>query len=166
MIDKQAYLEYLIDTYQNLIFTLCYRKTGNYFEAEDLAQDTFLSAYRALEQFDGKYEKAWLCRIAVNKCLDYAKKAERRTVPQQEILSDATDENGFVEQELMEQEAYAEVKRACLQLRSPYQEVAVAYFCEEHTPQEIAERYGRNLRTVQTQIYRARAQLKKIYGKE
>ena len=63
----------MIDQYQNLIYSICYRLTGDYFEAEDLAQDTFLSAYKNLSSFDGKNERAWLCRIATNKCIDYLK---------------------------------------------------------------------------------------------
>ena len=71
----------LMDRYQNLIFSICYQMTGDYFAAEDLTQDTFVSAYRNLEQFDGSYEKAWLCRIAANKCTDYLKSAKRRSEP-------------------------------------------------------------------------------------
>ena len=54
--------------YKNLIFSLCLRMTGDYFTAEDLTQDTFLAAYEHLSSFDGRQEKAWLCRIAANRC--------------------------------------------------------------------------------------------------
>ena len=55
-IGKEAYLQYLMDTYQNLIFSICYKMTGNYFDAEDLTQDTFLAAYKSLDTFDGSYQ--------------------------------------------------------------------------------------------------------------
>ena len=55
--------------------------TSDYFASEDLAQETFLSVYRHLEEFDGRYEKAWVCRIATNKCLDYLQSAGRRNIP-------------------------------------------------------------------------------------
>ena len=45
--------------------------TADYFAAEDLAQETFLSAYEHFRNFDGSNPKAWLCRIATNKCIDY-----------------------------------------------------------------------------------------------
>ena len=54
--------------------------TQNYFDAEDLAQDTFLAFYKALPEFDGENPGGFLTRIATNKCLDYLKRAERRTV--------------------------------------------------------------------------------------
>ena len=83
---QEHYFEYLLITYQDLIFTLCYRMTKDYFSSEDLTQDTFLSAYQNLSKFDRKQEKAWLCRIATNKCLDYLKKAERRTTDRKSVV--------------------------------------------------------------------------------
>ena len=59
MTDEET-LERLIHQYQNLIYSICYRLTGDYFDAEDLAQDTFLSAYKNLARFDGNNERAWL----------------------------------------------------------------------------------------------------------
>ena len=44
-ITREEYLEYLIHTYQNLIFSICLKSVGNPFDAEDLTQDVFLSAY-------------------------------------------------------------------------------------------------------------------------
>ena len=69
-ITREEYLEYLIHTYQNLIFSICLKSVGNPFDAEDLTQDVFLSAYKNLSRFDGTYEKAWLSKIAIRKCLD------------------------------------------------------------------------------------------------
>lgn len=157
----------LIDQYQNLIFSICYRTIGDYFAAEDLTQDTFLSAYRSLDTFDGENEKAWLCRIAVNKCTDYLKSAKRRQEPM-----DIADMPELQSKEgLPEQEAYEEVVRNtlltyCQSLKSPYGEVAVLYFHEENSPEEIAIKLHRKLKTVQTQIYRARSMLQALYRKE
>ena len=74
-------LEQLVDRYQDLVFTLCYRMVGNYCEAQDLTQETFLAAWRALDRFDGQYEKAWLCRIAANKCTDFLRRRQLQLVP-------------------------------------------------------------------------------------
>ena len=80
-INRDEKLEELIDRYQSLVFSICFKMTGDYFAAEDLAQETFLSAYEKYSSFDGRHEKAWICRIATNKCLDYLKAAGRRSVP-------------------------------------------------------------------------------------
>ena len=50
--------------YEKYIITICFSFTKNYFDAEDLAQETFLSAYRHLESFRGGNFKAWLTAIA------------------------------------------------------------------------------------------------------
>ncbi|MDE7318839.1 MAG: RNA polymerase subunit sigma-70, partial [Lachnospiraceae bacterium] len=49
----------LLTRYEKLVYTLCYRMTGNLFDAQDLTQDTFLSAYQRLPDFDGEHERAW-----------------------------------------------------------------------------------------------------------
>ena len=53
-ITQEEYLEYLIDQYQNLIYSICLKSVGNPFDAEDLTQEVFLSAYKSLSAFDGK----------------------------------------------------------------------------------------------------------------
>ena len=58
--------------------------TGNQFDAEDLTQDTFLSIYKNLATFQKEYEKAWVCRIATNKGLDFLKGAGRRSEPKED----------------------------------------------------------------------------------
>ena len=54
MITEKQYLEYLIKQYQNLIYSICLKSVGNPFDAEDLTQEVFLSAYKNLSRFDGK----------------------------------------------------------------------------------------------------------------
>ncbi len=157
----------MIDQYQNLIFSICCRLTGDFFEAEDLTQDTFLSAYKSLSSFDGKNERAWLCRIATNKCLDHLKRAGRRSVPTEESFFAAvpsaadTPERSALDHALRE-----ELKERCLSLKPPYRDVALDYFYYELEISEIAAKTGRGVKTLQTQIYRAKAMLRKQYGKE
>ena len=66
----------------------------------------------------------------------------------------------------MEEEVKSSLARSCDSLKPPYNEVARAYYVEEQTPKEIAARQKKSVKTVQTQIYRAREMLKKIYGRE
>ena len=89
--DSQDKLIQLMNEYKNLVFSVCLKMTGDYFTAEDITQDTFISAYEHLSEFTGGSEKAWLCRIASNKCIDYLKAAERRTLP---VAGDELPEDG------------------------------------------------------------------------
>lgn len=158
----------LIRQYQNLVFSLCLKLTGDYFAAEDLTQETFLSAYQHLESFDGQAEKAWICRIASNKCTDYLRAAARRAVPtEEEELQSAA---GTSKEEplglVLNRELLLELRTACETLGPPYREIAVAHYAEGKTAGEIAVEQGVSLNTVKTRIYRAREMLKKSIGKE
>ena len=62
-ISQEEYLKYLLEQYQNLIYSICLKSVGNPFDAEDLTQEVFLSAYKNLSRFDGTYEKAWLSKL-------------------------------------------------------------------------------------------------------
>lgn len=144
--------------------------TSDYFAAEDLAQDTFLSAYEHLKSFDGNNAKAWLCRIATNKCIDYMSHSGRRSIPTEDIRLEcsmkATPLEETPENICMEKEAKEILLMRCGQLRHPYNEIAQAYYYEEMDVKEIAARRGQKIKTIQTQIYRARDMLRKIYRKE
>lgn len=166
-IKQDEYIEYLIDTYKDLIFSICYKYTQNYYEAEDLAQETFLSAYKNLASFDRQYEKAWLARIAVNKCKDYLKHSSRRELAtEDEALMLMPDSKASVEEESLSEEIRRELRRNCDSLAEPYRSTAMDYFYYEKSAIEIAKERGAPLKTIQTQIYRARDKLRKIYGKE
>ena len=167
-IDSKENFIRLVKQYQNLVFSICLKLTGDYFTAEDLAQETFLSAYRHLEAFDGQEEKAWLCRIASNKCVDYLRKAERRAVPvpEEELPEQVTKPQEEPLSRVLNQELLAEVAAACKELKSPYREVAAAHFAEGKPAAEIATESGVGINTVKTQIRRAREMLKKSLGKE
>lgn len=165
-INREKYYEYLIDAYQNLVFTICFRTVNDYFEAEDLAQETFISAYKHLDSFDGQHEKAWLCRIATNKCLDYLKKAERKSVPtEDEYFLTQVNKEPSPEESVLETEVKRQLSDRCKGLKSPYREIALDYFYNELSAAEISAKTGKNLKTVQTQIYRARSLLQKTYKK-
>ncbi len=157
----------MIDQYQNLIYSICYRLTGDYFEAEDLTQDTFLSAYKSLSAFDGKNERAWLCRIATNKCLDYLKRAGRRSIPTEDLFFAAVPSDADTpERSALDIAVKEELKQRCEALKPLYRDVALDYFYYELDISQIAEKTGRSIKTLQTQIYRAKAMLRKQYGKE
>lgn len=166
-INREEQLSALIDSYQHLVFSICYKMTSDYFASEDLTQDTFLSAYDHLKDFDGKYEKAWLCRIATNKCLDYLQSAGRRSIPTEDVGIHEVSTSGETPESIcLEEEVRAILLARCRSLKPPYDEIAKAYYYDEMDAAEIADRRGMKIKTVQTQIYRARAMLRKLYGKE
>lgn len=153
----------MIGQYQNLVYSICLKSVGNPFDAEDLTQDVFISAYKNLSRFDGTYEKAWLSKIAVRKCLDFLKAAGRRTIPTEDIyFSQLPDSASSPEEEYLLADSDHQVLQLCQRLKSPYREVAVSHFCGQLSVTEIARRENKNPKTIQTQLYRAKNMLKKM----
>ena len=165
--DSREKLIELIDTYKNLVFSVCLKLTGDYFTAEDITQDTFISAYEHLGDFTGGSEKAWLCRIAINKCIDYLKSAGRREAPatDDEVLQNGSATDSAIEY-FETKDVLRQVEKSCMDLPEGYGDIARMYFVKEMTAKEISEKLGIPLKTVQTKIYRAREMLKKTVRKE
>ena len=148
--------------YEKLVYTVCLRLVGNAHAAQDLAQETFLSAWLHRESCPPGAQKAWLCRIAVNKSKDYLKSAYvRRT-----HMTDFSDQMELPAQQegLAEQ---CEVNLAChdaqqsiQNLPEPYHTVSVLYFLRGYEVEDIARALGRMPKTVHTQLYRAKRRLR------
>ena len=75
--DLQAF-NVLVETYQNLVFSVVLRMIHDRGRAEDLTQEAFISAYRNLRRYRGGSFKAWLLRIAKNATLDELRRRKRR----------------------------------------------------------------------------------------
>lgn len=152
-----------MDTYQKLVYSICFKFTGNQFDAEDLTQETFLSVYKNLDTFQRDYEKAWICKIATNKGLDFCKASGRRTEPKEDSYFTEVKDNGEgPEEAYLQREAKEYVFTICQSLKSPYKEVATEHFYREKSVKEISEETGKGMKTIQTQVYRAKAMIRKI----
>ena len=78
--DEEAFRR-LTDPYRRELQLHCYRILGSVQDAEDLLQETLLAAWRGLEGFEGRASlRAWLYRIATNRCLNALRDSERRPV--------------------------------------------------------------------------------------
>jgi RNA polymerase sigma-70 factor (ECF subfamily) len=83
--DGDAFEE-LIQPHRRELFVHCYRILGSVQDAEDVLQETLLSAWRALDKFDGRSLRVWLYRIATNRCLNQLRDSSRR--PQSALLAE------------------------------------------------------------------------------
>ena len=76
------------EQYERFVFTICYQLVRDYQEAQNLAQDTFVSAFGHIDRVSEENLKAWLARIATNKAKDFLKSAYRRKVSVSEDMSE------------------------------------------------------------------------------
>jgi RNA polymerase sigma-70 factor, ECF subfamily len=90
--DERAFRQ-LVAPYRHALEVHCYRMLGSAQDAEDLAQETLLRAWRALGRFEPRAQfQTWLYRIATNACLDELERRPRRPEPVDPFPDVATDE--------------------------------------------------------------------------
>jgi RNA polymerase sigma-70 factor (ECF subfamily) len=153
--------------YSKLIFTICYTFIGDYFDAEDMTQETFLAAYKSRASFKSGNFKAWLTTIAANKCRDYLKNSSRRVIyaPPEDFVN-LQDECGGAEHQFFNRQTEQKVYYLCQKLKEPYKTIASIHFCENKSISEISVQTGKNIKTLQTQIYRAKQMLQQLWREE
>ena len=111
----------IVDRYQSQVYNLAARILANRTTAEDVAQETFISAYRAISRFRGGSLRAWLLRIATNRSYDFIRASKRR--PEQSLERSMENPSFSVpsgeatpEEIALRGELGAEIQRAMLSL--------------------------------------------------
>ncbi len=92
--DKEAF-RLLVDRHSRSIFHVTFRMTGNQQDAEELVQETFLRAYKALGRFELRSNfSTWLYRIAVNRTLDFLSVKKMKSKDTYQIVDEPDPEEG------------------------------------------------------------------------
>lgn len=159
--DKAA-LHDFVKSKQQIVYLAIVNIVKNKEEAEDLTQETFITAIERLNQFQGNASlQTWLIRIAINKALDFKRKKQISTVQvadiQDKIASEADPLKALLVSENKQQVHYM-INR----LKPNYQEVIKAYYLKDMSYQEIADIEGVELKTVESRLYRAKKQLQQL----
>ena len=155
----------LVLRYQKPVHSLIVRMVRDRGLAEDLSQEVFIKAYRALGTFDPKRKfSSWLFKIAHNTAIDQLRRRQIETVPLEnpdaekaDLLALLPDPEGESPDTRLKRRSLAEaISGAVGQLRVEYREVVVLRFQEGLAYEEIAEITGLPLGTVKTHLHRAR----------
>lgn len=166
-----AAFEQLVARYQNKIMAYAARMLNDHDEAEDVAQEAFIKAYRSLDSFRGASSfSTWLYRIATNLCIDRARKRKRS--PQQAYSLDEPydkeEERGGRDVPDLSAEPSKNVEREELrrQVRTTVAEMpeklrAVLVMCDIQgmAYEDIAKTLGCPIGTVKSRLFHARADL-------
>mgnify|MGYP001235094014 CR=1 FL=1 len=144
----------LVERHRRAVYNVCYRFTGNHADASDLAQDTFVRAYRGLRAFRGDAAvSTWLYRIAVNVCLNHA--AVKR--PGHEPLDPRPlmDAGEAPDSRVLREERAARVRAAIGQLPPRQRLTVILRAYHELTHEQIASMLGSSVGTVKANFFHA-----------
>jgi RNA polymerase sigma-70 factor (ECF subfamily) len=155
--DVNAFGE-LVRRYQTAVFGVCYRLLGDSMEAEDLAQEAFLRAFRRLGTYDDSRPFGpWMRRVAANLCLNEL----ARRAPTAAELDDEADDVPADVQETPETardraDLAEQVRAGLLRLPDHYRAVIELRHYQEMSYDEMAAALGIGVGDVRTRLFRAR----------
>jgi len=170
--DERAFRE-LVDEHRDKVFNLTYRMLGNRAEAEDVAQEVFISVFKTIDTFreESKFS-TWLYRVAVNHCKNRIKYLSRRHDRDQDELDDgidhataaaATSANPSPRPDRALEGAQLEklLQEEIAQLEDDHRILVVLRDVEDLSIEEICEITGLPDGTVKSRLHRARMALRK-----
>lgn len=132
-------------------------------EADDLAQETLVKAFRAIDSFDGAYPRAWLARIARNTAINRDQRnrefllAEEGTVEPEPEPGEVSDPQDIVVSQVVDED----LKRALDELPPAFRVLVQMVDVEEMSYQEAADALEIPIGTVMSRLHRARNRLRK-----
>jgi len=160
----QSAFALLVEKYQNYIFTLVLRFIENREDAEEIAQDVFVKAYRSLADFRGDSKfSTWLFTITRTTCLSFLRKKKLDT---QSLDNERTGlqvenrESGFNANLIEQKSKHAMLNRAIAMLSPDDAQVLNLFYKGDQTLEEIGKIMRLDANTVKVKLHRARQRLK------
>jgi RNA polymerase sigma-70 factor, ECF subfamily len=170
--DERAFRE-LIDDHRDRVFNITYRMLGNRAEAEDVAQEVFITVFKTIESFreESKFS-TWLYRVTVNHCKNRIKYLARRHDRDRDELDETSQaQNGAVtgapvraanpDKALASAQMEKLLQAAIKELDDDQRVVVILRDVEELSIEEICEITGLPDGTVKSRLHRARLVLRK-----
>lgn len=161
--DSSAYAT-LVNRYQNYVFTIVLRYVPSREDAEEVAQDIFVKAYRSLSGFKGDAKfSTWLYTVTTTSCLTFLrkKKVQVQSLDNEHVFAAADNIDSGVSANLIEQKSRAQmVHEAMAMLSADDAQVLTLFYKGEQTLEEIAGILGKEVNAVKVQLHRARGRLK------
>lgn len=149
-------IETIIKKYGDMLYRLSVIMLKNDSDAEDVVQETIIKYYQKAPTFeDSEHEKAWLIRVATNKCRDLLRFRLRHPQIDDESLEKIvchSSESGILE--------------ALTTLPEKYRLVLTLYYVEEYRVEDIAKIINRTSSAVKMRLQKGRKLLEEIYRKE
>ncbi len=148
--------------YQRAMFNVAMRIVKDPDDAEDVMQESFITAFDKLESFKGEAAfGAWLKRIVINRSLTHLKKSERyAALPENEIVDVADESDGIPEEDYLKIKA-AKVMDCMAKLHTSYSRILTLHLIEGYDYEELCEILNISYANCRTLISRAKDSLRK-----
>jgi RNA polymerase sigma-70 factor (ECF subfamily) len=163
-------IEVLIRRYQNYVFRLCYLVMRNEQDAEDMTQETFIRAFRALPRFEirkGTSFEAWLYRIAVNACRSRMRRKWYQVLPWPEPAPQMVAEpEEQPERQLLQGEQRDQILGAVDCLGEKHRLVIILRYYAGLSNEEIARTLDIPSGTVRSRLHIARRRLRDLLAEQ
>jgi RNA polymerase sigma factor (sigma-70 family) len=160
---QQVYAE-LVSRYQNFVFTICLRYTTSREDAEEIAQDVFIKAYRSLADFRGESKfSTWLYTIVNTSCITFLrkKKIDIRSLDDEKVFGIADNIDGGMRANMVEQKSKITMVNQAIKMLLPDDAKIISLFYKgEQSLEEIGNILGMEPNTVKVKLHRARTRLK------
>lgn len=157
---QSNYFSYIVEKYQDIVFSISLKVLKNREDAEEMAQESFIKAYKSLHSFKGKAKfSTWLYRITYNTCISEVRKKKVHFTSTDDVqIQDESEEinlDGFPE----EKRAKA-IKEAMSKLPEDEYTLVLLFYFEEQSIEEIAKITKLSVSNTKVKLFRAR---KKLY---
>jgi len=161
--EQNAYAE-LVNRYQSYVFTLILRMVKSREDAEEIAQDVFVKAYRSLADFRGESKfSTWLYTITNTTSITFLrkKKLEVHSLDNEKVFEVADNKDSGFRANLIEQKSRVNMVNEAIAMLSPDDaEIITLFYKAEQNLEEISRILRLETNTVKVRLHRARARLK------
>ncbi|MBK6990693.1 MAG: RNA polymerase sigma factor [Chitinophagaceae bacterium] len=161
--NQQAYAV-LVNRYQNYVFTLCLRIVQGREDAEEVAQDVFIKAYKYLADFRGAAKfTTWLYTIVNNTCISFLrkKKLDIHSLDNEKVFEVADSQDSGMRANLVEQKSRISMVNEAIGLLNPADaEIITLFYKAEQSLEETAQVLGIEVNAAKVRLHRARTRLK------
>ncbi len=160
--DRDAFGQ-IVSRYQNLVCSLAYSRTGNLAGSQDLAQETFVTAWRQLGDLrDPALLRSWLCGIVRNLSASAVRVERRRGGPAEDLaqIAEPAAQEDNPEQQAVSNEEESLLWRALERMPEQYREPMVLFYREDQSVAEVAAGLDLSADAVKQRLSRGRALLR------
>jgi RNA polymerase sigma factor (sigma-70 family) len=152
----------LVKKYQNVVFSIALKILRNREDAEEIAQETFIKAYRSIHTFQGKSKfSTWLFRITYNTCITEVRKKRFPTSSIDQVqVNEVGEEGNFGEFQEEDRAKYLEM--ALKELAEDDYMLIILYYYQEQSVADISQVTGLSESNIKVKLHRARNKLYSI----